>query len=209
MEFPSVTVLSLFIPTFFMVSITPGMCMTLAMTLGMRFGLRAVAWMMIGELSGVGLVATLSAIGVAAILLTTPSLFLALKIGGGIYLIYLGIQMWQAKGKMALTDNSNMRASFTRRQLITQGFITAVANPKGWAFFVALLPPFLDPDKNLANQLVIFLAMILSLEALCLLIYGTGGKSLGRFLSEAHHQRTLNRCSGSLLAGVGVWLMMS
>lgn len=209
MELPSVTVLSLFIPTFFMVSITPGMCMTLAMTLGMRFGLRAVAWMMIGELSGVGLVATLSAIGVAAILLTTPSLFLALKVGGGLYLIYLGMQMWQAKGKMALTDDTNIQANFTRRQLIVQGFITAVANPKGWAFFVALLPPFLDPNKNLTNQLVVFLAMILSLEALCLLIYGTGGKSLGRFLNEAHHQRTLNRCSGSLLAGVGIWLMLS
>ncbi|KZY64764.1 threonine transporter RhtB, partial [Oleiphilus sp. HI0065] len=139
------------------------MCMTLAMTLGMRFGLRSVAWMMIGELSGVGLVATLSAIGVAAILLTTPSLFLALKVGGGLYLIYLGIQMWQAKGKMALTDDASLQASFTRRQLIVQGFITAVANPKGWAFFVALLPPFLDPDKNLTNQLVVFLAMILSL----------------------------------------------
>ena len=179
------------------------------MTLGMRFGLRAVAWMMIGELSGVGLVATLSAIGVAAVLLTTPSLFLALKVGGGLYLMYLGVQMWRAKGKMALTNETALQVNFTRRQLIIQGFITAVANPKGWAFFVALLPPFLDPNKDLSNQLTVFLAIILSLEALCLLIYGAGGKSLGRFLSEAHHQRTLNRCSGSLLAGVGIWLMLS
>ena len=93
--------------------------MTLAMTLGMRFGLKAVAWMMIGELIGVGLVATLSAIGVAAILLSTPSLFIALKLGGGCYLIFLGVQMWQAKGKMALTNKDGLAASFAPKALIT------------------------------------------------------------------------------------------
>ena len=139
----------------------------------------------------------------------STSLFLALKIGGGFYLIYLGVQMWQAKGKMALTNDSALKSAFTGKQLIAQGFITAVANPKGWAFFVALLPPFLDPDRNLASQLSVFLIIILALEALCLLIYGTGGKSLGRFLSDQKHQQTLNRCSGGLLGGVGIWLMFS
>jgi len=183
--------------------------MTLAMTLGMRFGLTAVGWMMIGELAGVGLVASLSALGVATILLTTPELFIALKVGGGLYLIYLGVQMWQAKGKMALSENESCSYTFNRRSFISQGFITAIANPKGWAFFVALLPPFLDPEKNVGSQLSVFVLMILTLEAMCLIIYGTGGKSLGQMLSDPKHRRTLNRCSGSLLAGVGVWLMMS
>ena len=59
--------LSAFIPTFFFVSITPGMCMTLALTLGMSVGIKRTLWMMIGELAGVALVATLAVIGVAAI----------------------------------------------------------------------------------------------------------------------------------------------
>jgi homoserine/homoserine lactone efflux protein len=209
LEFPSVTVLSVFIPTFFMVSITPGMCMTLALTLGMRFGMRAVAWMMIGELTGVGLVAALSALGVAAILLAYPMLFNVLKIGGGLYLMYLGMQMWQAKGKMALTNENALHTSFSPKALISQGFITAIANPKGWAFFIALLPPFLDMDKSIASQLSVLLFLILTLEALCLVIYGAGGKSLGRFLGDAKHQKTLNRSSGGLLAIVGIWLMLS
>lgn len=52
------SVLFVFIPTFFFVSITPGMCMTLAMTLGMSIGIRRTIWMMIGELIGVSIVAT-------------------------------------------------------------------------------------------------------------------------------------------------------
>lgn len=89
----SLALLSVFIPTFFFVSITPGMCMTLAMTLGMTIGVKRSLWMMIGELAGVGLVATLSAVGVAALLLNYPTIFIVFKYVGGAYLAYLGIQM--------------------------------------------------------------------------------------------------------------------
>ena len=54
---PSLSVLSVFVPTFFLVSLTPGMCMTLAMVLGMTQGVKRALWMMLGELVGVGLVA--------------------------------------------------------------------------------------------------------------------------------------------------------
>lgn len=47
---PDFALLAVFIPTFFFVSITPGMCMTLAMTLGMSIGVRRTLWMMLGEL---------------------------------------------------------------------------------------------------------------------------------------------------------------
>lgn len=62
-------ILALFIPTFFFVSVTPGMCMTLAMTLGMSLGVRRTLHMMWGELVGVGLVSVLSVVGVAAVML--------------------------------------------------------------------------------------------------------------------------------------------
>ncbi len=45
----NLTLLSVFIPTFLFVSITPGLCMTLAMTLGISLGVRRTLWMMWGE----------------------------------------------------------------------------------------------------------------------------------------------------------------
>ena len=63
------TVFIALITTFFFVSVTPGMCMTLALTLGMTVGLRRTMWMMAGELVGVGLVVVLSMLGVAALVL--------------------------------------------------------------------------------------------------------------------------------------------
>ncbi|MGL5297122.1 MAG: LysE family translocator, partial [Plesiomonas sp.] len=78
----------LFIPTFFFVSFTPGMCMTLAMTLGMSIGVRRTLPMMWGELIGVAVVAVSSVIGVASLMLNYPTLFQLLKYAGGAYLIY-------------------------------------------------------------------------------------------------------------------------
>ena len=201
----NLALLSAFIPTFFFVSITPGMCMTLAMTLGMTIGIKRALWMMFGELIGVATVATLSAIGVAALLLNYPNVFLVLKYLGGAYLAYIGIQMWLSKGKMAIKMESEEEPA-SRIDLISQGFVTAIANPKGWAFFVALLPPFLDATQPLASQLIILISVILMLEFSCLLIYAAGGRTLKSLLMQSGNVRIMNRIAGTLMIGVGAWL---
>ncbi|WP_421854792.1 LysE family translocator [Marinomonas sp.] len=202
----NLALLSAFIPTFFFVSITPGMCMTLAMTLGMTIGVKRALWMMLGELVGVATVAILSAIGVAALLLNYPSVFMVLKYIGGAYLAFVGIQMWLSKGKMAIKSDAIGTKPASRFDLISQGFVTAIANPKGWAFFVALLPPFLDASRPLASQLTVLIAIILTLEFSCLLIYATGGRTLKSILMQSGNVRIMNRIAGTLMVGVGIWL---
>ena len=199
--------LAVFIPTFFFVSITPGMCMTLSMTLGMTVGLKKTFWMMAGELVGVGLVVVLTQIGVAAVLLTYPALFIAFKWGGGLYLGYLGIQMWLSRGRLAIQEKTDIDLKVSGRSLIFQGFITAIANPKGWAFFIALLPPFVDQTLPLTPQLVAFLIIILSLEFICLVLYALGGQSLSHLLRKRDNVRLMNRIAGTLMVGVGIWLI--
>ena len=200
------SILAVFVPTFFFVSATPGMCMTLSMTMGMTIGLRRTLWMMAGELIGVGLVALLSVIGVAAIMLNYPEVFAVFKYVGGAYLIYLGIQMWQSRGKMAVTHENSVSSTVSRKALAIQGFITAVANPKGWAFFISLLPPFINASVPLAPQLAILIMIILIVEFVCLLAYASGGRTMRRFLQKSGNISLMNRIAGSLMIGVGVWL---
>ena len=202
------TLLVLFIPTFFLVSITPGMCMTLAMTLGMSIGVRHTLWMMWGELLGVALVAILAVIGVSSVMLKSPQLFSVLKIIGATYLFYVGINMWRSKGKLAISD-SIQTIKINKKQLFNQGFVTAIANPKGWAFMVSLLPPFINPDIPLTAQLVVLVAVILVSELTCMLLYATGGKTLGRLLTQGDNVRRLNKISGTLMILVAFWLAAS
>ena len=199
--------LSAFIPTFFFVSITPGMCMTLALTLGMSIGIKRTLWMMVGELAGVALVATLAVIGVAAIMLNYPTLFVALKWIGGAYLIWIGINMWLNKGKMSLNLDQSTQPT-DRLNLMSQGFITAIANPKGWAFMISLLPPFINVDKSVPHQMVVLIGIILTTEFISMMAYATGGKSLRLFLTRGDNVKYLNRIAGTLMIGVGIWLAL-
>ena len=114
--------LTMFIPTFFFVSITPGMCMTLALTLGMSIGYRRTLWMMAGELVGVALVSVSAVLGIAAIMLNYPWLFTALKLIGGSYLLYLSIEMWRSRGKLAINVESVDVPTSGNWDLVLQGF---------------------------------------------------------------------------------------
>ena len=200
--------LSVFVPTFLFVSLTPGMCMTLAMVLGMTQGVKRTLWMMIGELIGVGFVAAAAGAGVAALMLRQPELFIAFKWVGGAYLAYLGIMMWRSRGRMAIPSELDTGPAAGRLQLATQGLVTAVANPKGWAFFMVLLPPFLDGSRPLAPQLSMLIAVILTIEFASMLVYATGGKTLRKLLGKSGNVRLLNRIAGTLMIGVGMWLAL-
>tara|TARA_R110002020_G_scaffold165377_2_gene352815 strand:- start:1882 stop:2505 length:624 start_codon:yes stop_codon:yes gene_type:complete len=200
--------LSVFVPTFLFVSLTPGMCMTLAMVLGMTQGVKRTLWMMVGELLGVGLVAAAAGAGVAALMLRQPELFVLFKWVGGAYLGYLGIMMWRSRGRMAIPSELDAGPPASPLQLAMQGFVTAVANPKGWAFFMVLLPPFLDSSRPLPGQLTLLIAVILTIEFASMLVYATGGKTLRSVLGKSGNVRLLNRIAGTLMIGVGLWLAL-
>jgi len=182
--------------------------MTLSLTLGMSVGLRRTFYMMWGELLGVAVVSIAAVAGVAAIMLKYPDAFTLLKYCGGGYLFYLGIQMWLSRGKMAISDTLEAGHGVKRSSLAMQGFVTAIANPKGWAFMISLLPPFIDQHYPLLPQVSILLAIILIIEFLCLIIYASGGKRLRSFLSKKGGSQILNRISGILMMGVGCWLAL-
>jgi len=183
--------------------------MTLSMSLGMSIGPKRTLFMMLGELCGVGIVALASVVSVSTIMFKYPMIFIVLKYLGGLYLCYIGIKLWLNRGKMAMSNlECEKKYIITNKSLVVQGFITAIANPKGWAFFIALLPPFIDEQLPLIPQISILLFIILLLEFLCLNIYANGGKTLRRFLQTGENVRFINKIAGTLMIGVGLWLAL-
>jgi len=181
--------------------------MTLSLSMGMSIGLRKTFFMMYGELLGVALVATSSVVGVASIMLTYPIVFTVLKYLGGLYLFYIGISMWFSRGKMAL-DLEECNFTLSNKKLAIQGFVTAIANPKGWAFFITLLPPFIDNNLAFTPQIIILVLLIISLEFTCLMIYATGGMTLRKILQDSANIKLLNKIAGSMMIGVAFWLAL-
>lgn len=198
----------LFIATFFMVSATPGLCMTLSMTLGMTIGVRKTLMMMIGELLGVMLVTICILMGMAAVLLARPNLLMALKYLAGVYLFYLGVQMWRSRGKLAIAQDKADQQFIKPHLLVAQGFITEITNPKSWAFMISLLPPFINHHESIFKQAVVLISLILILEFCCLLLYAKGGSALRQFLQKNNHVKLLNKIAGSMMMLVSVWLVV-
>jgi homoserine/homoserine lactone efflux protein len=187
------------------------MCMTLAMSLGMSAGLRRTAWMMAGEVLGVALVTTLCGIGVASLMLRFPAGFTVFKLAGGAYMVWLGLQLWRSRGALAIDPGElSGPATLGRGTLALQGFVTAIANPKGWAFFMVLLPPFMHSSGGALNpHFAAILAIVVLSELLCMTLYAAGGKALRHLLAQRGNVAIINRVAGSLMIAVGVWLAAS
>jgi threonine/homoserine/homoserine lactone efflux protein len=177
--------------------------MTFAMSLGVSIGVRRALSMMLGELVGIALVGAAAMAGIAVMLMSAPGVFAAFRIAGAAYLLWTAWLTWHAP----LVAPGTVRG-VTPWALCSQGFVTAVTNPKAWAFLAALLPPFIDPNSSLAPQMIVLLALMVVIEFACLLIYAQGGSSLSELLLRRGQGHFLNRISAVLMTGVALWLLL-
>ena len=151
--------------------------MTLAFSLGLTLGYRRTLWMMVGELVGVAVVVSASLALIVWVVSLDPLYLRALTVLGGAYLLWIAWQLWNAHDRFQRTA---VGSQVSAPSLVLLGFATAVMNPKGWAFFLAMLPGFLDLDREVLPQLALFLGIMLSIEFFSMSLYASGGRWLGQ-----------------------------
>jgi len=135
--FATVTVLVAYFPG-------PALLYTAAQTIshGRKAGLMA----MLGIHLGCYLHVFAAAFGLSAVFKHVPELYMAVKIAGSLYLIWIGIGM--IRSRLAMTDQPLAPQKTVKRALV-DSFIVEVLNPKVALFFIALLPQFVDPAASL------------------------------------------------------------
>jgi len=203
------TLLYFFIPIFFIISITPGLCMTLALTMGITIGLKNTMKMMVGELLGVLIVASSAVVGGSTIINSYPTGFIIFKYIGGLYLVYIGYNTIKSKGSLSLNLDGSHKFHISFLKLASQGFITAIANPKGWAFFIAMVPAFINYKNPIIPQITSLIIIIVIIEFISLMIYASGGQVLGKILKKQNNIKLVNSIAGIMMIGVGGWLALS
>jgi threonine/homoserine/homoserine lactone efflux protein len=194
----------LFIPTIAAVSLTPGLCMTLAFTLGLSIGYRRTLWMMLGEMVGVATVFISTFWGLGWLLSRDPLYFKLFSLIGGAYLLYLSLILFRQPPEKLMTKQLGDTSAASLTGL---GFITAVSNPKGWAFLVALLPGFVVTESPLVPQFAMMLIIMLSTEFLSMTLYATGGQWLATRLSNDSGLLSVNRIAAGMLSLAAVWVL--
>ena len=194
----------LFIPTIASVSFTPGLCMTLAFTLGLSIGYRRTIWMMLGELSGVATVFSATFWSLGWLLSRDPFYFQIVSLLGGAYLLYLAYQLFRQTTEAMKARNLENTSPMA---LAILGYITAVSNPKGWAFLMALLPGFVSTDTALIPQFIIMMGIMLTTEFISMTAYATGGQWLANRLGGSRGIVNANRVAASMLTLAALWVL--
>ena len=83
-------------------------------------------------------------LGLAAVFLMVPWLFIALKIAGALYLLWLAYKTLRPGGKSLFETNALPRDSAGK--LFRMGLVTNLLNPKVAILYLALIPQFIDPS---------------------------------------------------------------
>ncbi len=195
----------LFLVTSLVLIVTPGQDMVLVMSRsiaqGPAAGIATAAGVSVG-LVGHTVLATL---GLGAVLRTSEWLFVALKLVGAAYLIYLGVQLLRSKPQPL---DGTAGAPRSLRRLFVDGAFSNVSNPKIAVFYFAFLPQFVEPGA--AHPTLAVFALGLVFAALTFLVKGPVGLAAG-LLSGWLRARPgvlagLYRGSGAVLLGLGLKL---
>lgn len=172
---------------------TPGMATTLSTASGAQFGFRRSMPLMAGSAAGLATVAAAGAAGLAGLLAAVPSLQLAMKIAGSLYLVWLAL-------KIGRSGPPNLEVTMARPNSFLGGAGLQWMNPKGWAMGLGAAASF----AALANgplQLALLLGAVFGLAAaLSLSLWCVAGTLLARLLRTERQWRVLNIALGLLLA---------
>lgn len=178
-----------------------------SLALGRRGGLLSVLGNSLGLLPPVALVA----LGVGALVAESVVAFTVVKFAGAAYLIYLGIQAIRHRNRTSEKVMDGLAAPRSTFRLLFEGFLVGITNPKSIAFFVAVLPQFVDPAAGAVPlQLLvlglIFIALALASDSMWAL---AAGGARDWFARSPKRISRLGAAGGVLMIGLGGALAVS
>ena len=201
--------LTLFIISGLLLNLVPGPDSLLIMSRSASQGWRAGSAAALGIGTGTMLHVGAAAIGLSALLATSAAAFTLVKLLGAAYIFYLGLCLLLRKkmDRKMLADVPPV----PYRNIVFQGFLTNVLNPKVALFFLAFVPQFIAagaPNKALA---FIILGCIFNLNSMlwCNFLAVSSAMASHRLKPNQAVSAWLNRIAGGLFIALGLKLALS
>jgi threonine/homoserine/homoserine lactone efflux protein len=192
-----------------LVAFTPGPAVLLAVSNSIAVGPRRAMISSLGNALGLFMVSAAAMAGLGVVLTTSANAFMALKLAGAAYLIYLGIKQWRSRGSV-FSDLQPSAAPGTSRsswRLFGHGVTVALTNPKGILFFSALFPQFLTQDAPIFQQFAVLTATFAAGSVLSHAFYVFLARMLKKQLADPRRAQLFNRVSGGAFVLLGLSLL--
>lgn len=200
--------LAAFLAAAILVTLAPGPDNLLVLSLGMARGRKSGVAFGLGCALGCLNHTLLAALGVSALIAASPRTFTALKIAGGLYLVWLGIQAIRHARPLQAQDAKPAPAQ-TPGRLFVKGLVANAINPKVILFFLAFLPQFVDSQRGHFAWQIAQLGVVFTLQAV--LVFGAIGwfaGSVGERLARRPVVGTwLDRAAGGIFVTLGLRLL--
>ncbi len=187
---------------------TPGQdtALTIRNTLlgGRRSGVTTAAGVAAGQAAW-----TLAAsAGLVAILSASQPLFLALRLAGAAYLVFLGLQSLRAalSRRPAHRIPGSTETTLAPARAFRQGLVSNLANPKMVVFFTSLLPQFVSPGGRVVLTLLLLGLAFCLLTLAWLSAYAVAVARARSLLERPRVRRALDALSGAVLVALGLRL---
>ncbi len=194
-------------------TLSPGPAILLVSTNSVRYGVRRSVLTIFGNISGLFSMSLLAVLGLSTMILMSSYGFLAVKLLGASYLVYLGIRLWRQGLQLnSVTASANQPAKQPPGplKLYLQGLMIALSNPKAIVFTTALFPQFIDASEPLTLQFVILVSVFMLLSFVCLLGYGLlAAGSTRRVRGHAGSSRLTGKLFGAVFIGSGLALALT
>lgn len=140
--------------------IAPGPSVLFVIARAVSWGRKISVLTVAGNVTGSFVLSTLVALGLGPILQRWHIAYVAVQWGGGLYLIYLGIEAIRQRAVHAADMTNQGPLAPTIRKSIRDGFWVGVLNPKAIVFFAAVLPQFVDIDGGHVTSQLIFMGLV-------------------------------------------------
>lgn len=179
---------------------------------------RAIAWgrlaaiaTVIGNAVGMFLVSVLVALGIGPLLQRSEMLYNGIQWAGGTYLIYLGYAAIAASKVDAADMQKTVGGKPSFFTSVRNGFWVGVLNPKSVVFFAAILPQFIDQEKNNVTAQLLLLGAIFALIALISDGgYGLLAGTIRQWLAGDVRRLILMRLTGGVvMIALGIFTILS
>lgn len=200
---------SLFVATGLLLNLAPGQDTFYILGSSIAQGRRVGVASALGIGAGCVVHTLAAAVGLSALLATSAGAFIAVKLAGAAYLVYLGVRYLAASP--SVTAGSAPAAPGGASKAFCQGILTNVLNPKVALFFLAFLPQFIDPGSQ--AKIAAFLALGLTFVATgtmwCLLLAVAAARVRRFFTGNPRAFKRLSQAAGAVFVLLGLRLALS
>ncbi len=179
---------------------SPGPVVTLLITTSISYGKNIAVSMIPGIFIGDFLVMIISLAGVGALLLSSPTLYITMKLLGALYLVYLGAKTWFGSSN---TSPDNDEVNIKKRESTLKAFCVTISNPKSFLFFTAFMSQFINKNEPLLLQIIILVATYLTIGLLNDITYVLLADKAANFLNN-RHLKLINRVAAINLIATGI-----